>query len=268
MLVSGRYGYFRDELYYMAASDHLALGYVDFAPLVAWLTHAWRLVFGDSLPAIRLLPALAFGAEVALAGAIRREMAGKRWAVLLACICVLKCPVMLANGDRLSMNALEPLFWMGCVDFLLLAVNRQRPELLLWCGVLLGIGMENKHSTVFFLGALIAGLLATSGRRLMATKWFWMAAGVAFLIALPNAVWQYVHHFPTLEDLRNVKAMHKNVELPPWRPFIRCCTPRAPCFGRESGGCAPPFPSWSWPRDLSPRPWFSQSSRRRRSSRT
>ena len=98
--------------------------------------------------------------------------------------------------------------------------RQKQPKLLLWCGVLLGLGMENKHSTVFFLGALLVGLLATSDRRLIATRWFWMAAAIAFLIALPNAVWQYVHHFPTLEDLRNVKAMHKNVELPPL-PFLR-----------------------------------------------
>ncbi len=220
MLTNGRYGYFRDELYYLAASDHLAVGYVDFAPLIAWIAHASRLVLGDSLHAIRVVPALAFGGEVVLAGALARQLGGRRWAVLLASICVLACPVALANGARLAMNPLEPLFWMGCVYFLLLAINREQPKLLLWCGVLLGLGMENKHSTVFFLGALLVGLLATSRRRLIATKWFWMAAGIAFLIALPNAIWQYVHHFPTLEDLRNVKAMHKNVELPPL-PFLR-----------------------------------------------
>ena len=220
MLTNGRYGYFRDELYYLAASEHLALGYVDFAPLIAWLAHFSRLLLGDSLHAIRLVPALAFGGEVVLTGAIARELGGRRWAVLLGCISVLMCPVVLANGARLAMNPLEPLFWMGCVYFLLLAINREQPKLLLWCGVLLGLGMENKHSTVFFLGALVVGLLATSHRRLIATRWFWMAAAIAFLIALPNAIWQYAHHFPTLEDLRNVKAMHKNVELPPL-PFLR-----------------------------------------------
>ena len=220
MLLSLRYGYFRDELYYLAASEHLAFGYVDFAPLIAWLTHAVRATAGDSLPAIRLLPALANGWEVVLAGAIARELGGRRWAVLLACVSVLMCPVILANGARLAMNALEPLFWMGSIYVVLLAINREQPKLLLWCGVLLGLGMENKHSTVFFLGALVVGLLATSDRRLIATRWFWMAAAIAFLIALPNAVWQYAHHFPTLEDLRNVKALHKNVELPPL-PFLR-----------------------------------------------
>ena len=220
MLTNGRYGYFRDELYYLACSDHLAFGYVDFAPLIAWIAHFSRLVLGDSLHAIRVVPALAFGGEVVLTGAIARGLGGRRWAVLLASISVLVCPVVLANGARLAMNPLEPLFWMGCVYFLLLAINREQPKLLLWCGVLLGLGMENKHSTVFFLGALLVGLLATSHRRLIATRWFWVAAGIAFLIALPNAIWQYAYHFPTLQDLRNVKAMHKNVELPPL-PFLR-----------------------------------------------
>jgi hypothetical protein len=220
LLTNWRYGYFRDEFYYLAASDHLAFGYVDFAPLIAWLTHASRIVFGDSLHAIRLLPALAFGAEVLLTGFITRELGGRRWAVLLACVSVLMAPVIIGNATRLSMNPLEPLFWMGCIYFLLLAVNRQQPRLLLWSGVLLGFGLENKHSTVFFLGALAIGLLATSERRLLTSKWFWAALAAAFVIALPNIVWQYAHHFPTLQDLRNVKAAHKNIELPPL-PFVR-----------------------------------------------
>ncbi|HEV2176783.1 MAG TPA: glycosyltransferase family 39 protein [Terriglobia bacterium] len=219
MLTNGRYGYFRDELYYLAASDHLALGYVDFAPLIAWLTHASRFVFGDSLHALRLLPALAFGAEVLLTGFITRELGGRRAATLVACVSVLVAPVILGNATRLSMNPLEPLFWMGCIYFLLRALNRQQPRLLLWCGVLLGLGLENKHSTAFFLGALVVGLLLTSDRRLLATKWFWIAALIVLVLAVPNLVWQYQHHFPTLEDLRNVRATHKNVELGPL-PFI------------------------------------------------
>ncbi len=215
MVTNGRYGYFRDELYYLAASEHLAFGYVDFAPLIAWLTRFSRVIFGDSLHAIRLLPAAAFGAEVLLTGYIARELGGKRWAAMLSCVSVLLAPVILNNASRISMNPLEPLFWMGCVYVLLLAINRERPKLLLWAGVLLGLGLENKHSTVFFLGALVVGLLLTQERKLFASKYFWMAAGIAFVIAMPNVIWQYVHHFPTLEDLRNVKATHKNIELPP-----------------------------------------------------
>jgi Dolichyl-phosphate-mannose-protein mannosyltransferase len=215
MAANGRYGYFRDELYFMEASKHLDWGYVDFAPLVAWLARGTRALLGDSLHAIRVLPALAQGAEIVLTGLLVRELGGKRFAVFLACVSVFAAPVILGNATRLSMNPFEPLFWMGCVYFLLRAINSDQPRLLVWCGVLLGLGLENKHSTVFFLVSLIAGLLATSERRFLLMKWFWIAAAVALLIFLPNLIWQIQHHFPTLEALRNVKATHKNMELPP-----------------------------------------------------
>jgi hypothetical protein len=220
MATNGRYGYFRDELYYLACSDHLAFGYVDLAPLIAWLASGSRLIFGDSLHAIRLLPALAFGAEVVLTGFLTRELGGRKWAIFLACVCVLLAPTILGNGNRLAMNALEPLFWMGCLYVLLAALNRRQLPLLLYCGALLGFGLLNKHSTVFFLTALIVGLTLTPERRLFASKWFWAAAAIAILIALPNVLWQYAHHFPTLQDLQNVKATHKNIELPPL-PFLK-----------------------------------------------
>lgn len=215
MATNGRYGYFRDELYYLACSDHLAFGYVDLAPLIAWLARGSRMIFGDSIHAIRLLPALAFGAEVALTGFLTRELGGRKWAIFLACVSVLLAPTILGNGTRLAMNPLEPLFWMGCLFVLWAALNRQQPALLAYCGVLLGFGLLNKHSTVFFLAALVVGLALTPERRVFASRWFWAAAAIAFLIALPNVIWQYAHHFPTLEDLRNVKATHKNIELPP-----------------------------------------------------
>jgi len=219
VLTNWRYGYFRDELYFLACGDHLAWGYVDFAPLVALLARASRAALGDSLHAIRLLPALALGAEIVLTGLITRELGGKRFAVFLACVSVLMAPVILNNATRLSMNPFEPLFWMGCVYSLLWAINSDQPRMLMWCGVMLGLGLENKHSTAFFFVGLLAGLLATSARRLILTRWFWIAAGVALLIFLPNLLWQVQHHFPTLEALRNVKATHKNVELPPLEFF-------------------------------------------------
>jgi len=215
MLTNGRYGYFRDELYFLACGDHLAWGYVDFAPLVALLARISRFALGDSLHAIRFLPALAQGVQVLITGLIARELGGKRFAVFLSCLSVLLAPVILGNATRLSMNPFEPLFWMGAVYFLVRAIHREEPKLLLASGALLGLGLENKHSTAFFLVSLTIGLLLSPSRRLLLTKWFWLAAAIAFLIFLPNLIWQYTHHFPTLEALSNVRKTHKNIELPP-----------------------------------------------------
>jgi Dolichyl-phosphate-mannose-protein mannosyltransferase len=220
MLTNGRYGYFRDELYFIATSKHLAFGYVDFAPLAAFVLRVSRTLLGDSLHGIRLFPALAHGAEVLLTGLIALELGGKRFAVFLACVSVLLAPVIVGNATRFSMNPFEPLFWMGCVYFLVQAIQRNDPKLLVWCGVLVGFGLENKHSTAFFLVSLLAGLLVTSEQRLFLSRWLWVASALIVLIALPNLVWQYQHQFPTWVDLSNVKRMHKNIELPPI-PFVR-----------------------------------------------
>ena len=114
-LYAGRhYGYFVDELYYLACANHLAWGYVDQPPLIALVTWFARLLLGDSLPAIRFFPALAGAAKVLLTGLIARELGGKRFAQGLAALCVLAAPGFLALDNFLTMNAFEPLFWMGC----------------------------------------------------------------------------------------------------------------------------------------------------------
>lgn len=217
--LAGRYGYFRDELYYLALSHHLDWGFVDLAPLSPLILRLVRAVLGDSLHAIRFLPGLAQGAEIILTGLIVRELGGKRFAVLLSSLSVLFCPVILANANRYSMNPFEPLFWMGAVYFLLRAINRHRPECLAWAGVLIGMGVENKHSTAFFLISLTVALILTPERRFFRSKWLWIAAGIIVLLCLPNLIWQYQHAFPTWVDLTNVKKTHKNVELPPL-PFL------------------------------------------------
>src|SRR6266480_5201399 len=111
LLTNRGYGYFRDELYYIACGQHLDFGYVDLPPLSALLIRLSRVLFGDSLFAIRLLPALAGAGTVA----ITRELGGHRWAVALGCTASLFAVVFLANGNFFSMNAFEPLFWMGCI---------------------------------------------------------------------------------------------------------------------------------------------------------
>src|SRR5437764_10811392 len=81
LLTNGRYGYFRDELYYIACGRHLDLGYVDQPPLSILLLRLSEFLLGQSLFAIRLLPALAGAATVALSGLISRELAGRGWAI-------------------------------------------------------------------------------------------------------------------------------------------------------------------------------------------
>src|SRR5271169_5174730 len=114
ILWNGRYGYFRDELYYAACGQHLAWGYVDHAPLIAVIARFSRWLFGESLRALRFFPALSSGAKILLTGWIVRELGGRRYAQILAATVMLLCPIYLTMDNFLSMNAFEPVFWMLC----------------------------------------------------------------------------------------------------------------------------------------------------------
>src|SRR5580700_1137851 len=108
------YGYFRDELYYFDMARHLDWGYVDAAPLIAVYAKI-ALWMGGSMAALRILPALAGAALIALTILIARELGGERYAQFLAGLCILLCPSVLAMDSLMTMNAFEPLFWMGCI---------------------------------------------------------------------------------------------------------------------------------------------------------
>jgi 4-amino-4-deoxy-L-arabinose transferase-like glycosyltransferase len=215
LLTNGRYGYFRDELYYIASGQHLAFGYVDQPPLSILLLRLSEVLFGDSLCAIRLLPALAGAATVVLTGAIARELGGRGWAITLACAASLCALFNLAVGNFFSMNAFEPLLWTGCVYVFVRIINGGSPTLWLWLGALLGLGLENKHSTAFFAAGIFVALLLTPERRHFAQKWIWLGGLIAFSIALPNILWQAQHHWPTYELLSNIARSNKNVALSP-----------------------------------------------------
>jgi Dolichyl-phosphate-mannose-protein mannosyltransferase len=214
LICANRYGYFRDELYFLDLGRHLAWGYVDTAPLIA-LYAKLALLLGGSLPALRTIAALAGGGRVALTMLLAREMGGKRFAQTIAGLCAVAAPIYLGMDSILTMNGFESLFWMGCVLVVIRIIRTGRSKLWIWFGILAGLGIENKHSALFFGAALVAGLLLTRDRREFAKPWIWAGGAIAFLTFLPNVLWQIQHHFPTLEDLENVKRMHKNVILTP-----------------------------------------------------
>jgi hypothetical protein len=208
------YGYFRDELYYLDMARHLDWGYVDCAPLIAVYAKI-ALGMGGSLAALRILPALAGAALVALTMLIARELGGGRYAQLLAGVAILLCPAILMTDSLLTMNAFEPLFWMGCMLVVARILRTCDSRLWMWFGLLAGLGLENKHSTLSFGFAVTVALLLTNHRREFARPWIWIAAVIALALFLPNIIWQIRHHFPTIEDLANVRREGKNVVLGP-----------------------------------------------------
>jgi hypothetical protein len=221
-LYAGRhYGYFVDELYYLSCSRHLAWGYVDQPPLIALVTWVARALLGGSLPALRFFPAAAGATEVALTAMIARELGGKRFAQGLAALAALVAPAILAGDSLLTMNAFEPLFWMGCAYLFIRIVNTGDPKLWIWFGVLSGVGLENKYSMLIVGAGIVVGLLLTPQRRSLWSPWIWVGGAIAFLIFLPNLLWNIQHHFPFLELQANIRRSGRDVPLGPLAFFVQ-----------------------------------------------
>ena len=215
LLIANRYGIFRDELYYLACSQHLAWGYVDQPPLIAFIAWLTRHAFGTSLIGLRLLPAIAGAALVWLTGKLTREMGGGRFAQALAALAALAVPIFLVFHHWLTMNAFEPLVWLGAAWFVLRAINTREAKYWLWFGVLIGLGLETKYTVIFFAFGIVVGLLLTSQRRFLKSKWIWLGAFAALLIFLPNLLWLVKHDFPFLQLMHNIRQSGRDVARGP-----------------------------------------------------
>jgi hypothetical protein len=211
---NNRYDYFRDEFDYMACGNHPAWGYVDQPPLIPFLIHIWRAIGGDSLRSIRFIPALASSLLVVQTAVLAREFGGRRFALLLSAITVVVAPQYLSNGSLLGTNCLEPNLWMGCAYFAVLAIKRNDPRYWLWLGVVAGLGLEEKYSIAVFGLGIVTGLLLTAQRRVFLNPWIWVGGLAAFLVFLPNLLWNMHYHWPFVELMRNIRAEGRDVVLP------------------------------------------------------
>ncbi len=218
---NNRYGYFRDEFDYMACGNHLAWGYVDQPPLIPFLIHIWRAIAGSSLRSIRFIPALASSLLVVQTAVLAREFGGRRFALLLSSVTVLIAPQYLSNGSLLSTNCLEPNLWMGCAYFAILAIKRNNPRFWLWFGVIAGIGLEEKYSIALFGLGIVIGLLLTAQRREFLKPWIWLGGLAAFLVFLPNLLWNIHYHWPFAELMHNIRAEGRDVVLPLPQYFLQ-----------------------------------------------
>ena len=207
------YGYFVDELYFLACARHLAWGFVDMPPLFPAIVALVHAGLGDSLLAVRLLPALAGAALVLMTGLMARDLGGGRFAQGIAALAVLVAPIWMLLHSIDTMNALDQLLWTGGAWVLLRILRDGRPRLWLAFGAIAGLGLLNKHSMAFFLVAVAVALLLTPERRALRSPWLWLGAALAVVIFLPNLVWLVQHRFPHFEMLANIKRSGRDVQL-------------------------------------------------------
>lgn len=197
----GAYEFHRDEFLYFAMGRHLQLFRMDFPPLLAMLAEATRAVFGDSLVAIRMVPALAGAGVLGLAIVIARDLGGGRFAQILAGLSLFLPSLFLRTANLFQPVVLDQLWWTLALYALLRLGQSEQPRWWLAFGSACGLGILSKFSMLLFgLAALIA-LVITPRRRDLGTRWPWLAALLALLIGSPSLIGQINLGFPIFNQM-------------------------------------------------------------------
>src|SRR5256885_6810842 len=198
MFVADRYGWHRDELYYLASSRHLSLGFVDYPPVTPLLARLDQARCPGSLPGLRLLPVLAGAAVIVIAALIARELGGNRLAQALSALAVLISPLFIGTNILFQTVSFDQLVWaIACLLFVRL-LRGADPREWMWLGLVFGIGLETKYTVIGLGVAMLIGLLVTRQRRLLASPWPWLGHGLAVLLLLPNIAWQVGHNWDSV----------------------------------------------------------------------
>jgi Dolichyl-phosphate-mannose-protein mannosyltransferase len=204
---AGRYGYFRDELYFIACAKHLAWGYVDQPPLVAvaaWLSSP----AGYTLPALRALPILSAAATAALAAIIAGELGGGRFARILSALATILTPAYLLLGNTLTTTSFEPLSWTLATYCSIRIVRGGGARWWIFAALSIAFGVYGKYSIGLPVAALLVSLLLFRERRALRSVWALVGVAICAAAIAPNLLWQAAHGWPFVEVVRE-DALHR-----------------------------------------------------------
>lgn len=206
LITAPRYGFHRDELYFVVAGRNLDWGFVDQPPLTPLVARVSELIAGQSPFALRILPAFAVGAISLMAALIAKRVGGGRTAQTYAAVTTGFAGVFLGVGHLLSTAVFDFTFWTAALLIVIHLLDGASPRLWVALGAVVGVGLQNKHTIAFLAMGLLAGILLNRQRKLLADIWPWISVGLAGLIALPNFLWQWSNDFPQLEMARALQS--------------------------------------------------------------
>jgi hypothetical protein len=198
-------GFHRDEFLYLALGQHLATGYWSNPPMIGLISYLSQLLPGDPLFNTRLFPAIAGAILVLLTGLMARELGGKLYAQVLACLSISVSLLILRGYSMLQPVPFDILCWTLIFFWFLRYINTHKPMYLLLIGMTFGLGMLNKYMMVFLAAGFFVAVLFTPYRRLWINKYTWYAILIALLLFLPNLIWQYNHDFPVVRHMQELK---------------------------------------------------------------
>lgn len=208
--------YHRDELLYFSLGQHPAIGYNSVPPLIGWISWFMQNVFGYSVFAVRLFPALLSGVMVILASLMARELGGSRFAAFLSAIGLMVSIFFMRSFSLFHPVHIEIFLWTLCIYFIIKYVNSQKDKFLILFGIVAGVALLNKYLSVLLFTGLIVTIPFTKYRDVLRNRMFWTGLATGFLIFLPNLIWQASKGFPVfnhLSELYDTQLVHMDVPL-------------------------------------------------------
>jgi hypothetical protein len=207
---NGRYGFHRDELQFLSDARHLAWGYVPYPPLTAFIERIGLSLFGLSLVGLRLFSVIAQALAILVTGLMTRDLGGNRAAQITATLAVALSPLPMFEATEFQYTTFDYLFWVLIAWFVVRLLksdsDSKAPRWWIAIGAAAGLGLLTKYSIVFYLAGILAGVVFTPARRFLRSGWFWAGLALAFLIVLPNLLWQVHHDFISYPFLQSIHA--------------------------------------------------------------
>ncbi|MEO8208994.1 MAG: glycosyltransferase family 39 protein [bacterium] len=204
--IFGSFGIFRDEFYYMACSNRLDFGYVDQPPLSIFILAVNRFLFGDSIFALRLLPAINSGLTVLFTCLMVIRLGGRKAAIIISSLATIFAPVYLGMNSIYSMNSFDTLLWSIAFYLIILIIEKNNLSYWILLGIVLGIGLLNKIGFLWLGFGFLAGLLFTDKRKMLLTFKPYLTALIALLIFSPFIFWNFQNDFAHIEFIRNATS--------------------------------------------------------------
>jgi hypothetical protein len=199
LVVANRYGFHRDELYFLEAGQHLALGYVDQPPLTPALARLQMAIFGSSPWSVRVVPAVTVGVVAFLAALLARELGGGRRPQVWSAVAISGAGFVLAVGHLLATATFDFVFWLALIVIAARLLRTGDPRWWVAYGALAGVALWNKYLPVLLTVAVLVGLVAARRWEVLAPRWLATGGALGLVIAAPTLWWQAVNGWPQLQ---------------------------------------------------------------------
>lgn len=199
LLIHSAFELHRDEFLYLADADHLAWGYVEMPPMLAFLGYLSRLM-GGSVNTVYLWSALFGSLTVWTIGRIVLQLRGNSTAVFFACLAFL-CSAFLRINILFQPNILDAFFWTLSTYFIICWIDTDNKKYLYYLGIAFGLGVLGKYSTLFYIASFVVAVIITRRPSWLANPHFYVAMLLGVVICLPNLLWQWQHNFPVMHHM-------------------------------------------------------------------